>query len=380
MELCDLTDDTLGYIFRFLDDDEILILRAVSRRLKEVAQDNVLRLDFSQSNLPVQQVMDIAISFHNLHELLLPRAFNFRRMVTRTDLHRFCTQCPLLLRLDISDCYRISGDDIEAVTKLCPRLQHLSLKSTHTLSKGNMVAIGNLRHLRILNVIGCPIADFEPLALLGNCHELQTLNISNEPYSNSISLMYDFRRSPKHVASDPQADALLEALAQGCPDLRQLILCRLYESSTARWVYSDSAVEAVARGCRKLEVVSMYGVTHPNRALRALINHCPLLRVLQVPMWSPKADTVQMLCKLQWLEMLTISSGKLSHDTMHGLSLCRNLNSVEMDNVKDMSQFDVRRFVENCTKLTHLMLNQCDQERILRQCGRVSSDEMGLFD
>jgi hypothetical protein len=80
-------------------------------------------------------------------------------------------------------------------------------------------------------------------------------------------------------------DATLQMIGERCPDLKSLVL----DWTT---ICTRTGLIALATGCSKLAFLEIGGMAVDNLGLRAIVNNCPLLRVLHLKDCELQADTL----------------------------------------------------------------------------------------
>jgi hypothetical protein len=158
---------------------------------------------------------------------------------------------------------------LDRVTKQMPRLESLAAPSA-ALSVDELVAVARqCPLLTSLTLSSCTIS--RPAAAGAGNDVAEAVNLREFPIH--CPRLQQLRLTECDRAVD---DALLLAVARGCPDLRVLNVDMCTQ-------VTDAGVNAIATACHNLEFLAIAGcVMTTNAAITQLLAHCPFLQELQV--------------------------------------------------------------------------------------------------
>jgi len=400
-----LPDDLLLDIFQRLEPFEshkkvhFRSVSLVSKRWYRVA--NASRRSISISGFKANRVPRILSRFSQLQSLNLSFLFD----CSENALAAVGQKCPYLRDLDISDSYKGAegGWGLVELLKGCNRLQTLSLHG----AKGPDTAlkmIGScpeLKQLRLRSAAG--LTDEVMVTIASNCRLIEELDVSFNDFTD-IAL----KAVGHHLIRLRQLDlkhckgitgAGIAAVAAGCKSLQTLhlglvdcgdegIIALGKYSSQLEELYLDygwdkwgrlscRSLGAMARGCRKLRVLSLRGSKQVNdEVLQGLVYGCPSLAFLDLHACENVGDTglraVIRGCKQ--LKDLVLSGTKVGSVSAApfkgGLGELRTLR-LSGDHVTDAV---LQSIAGSCKKLSELHLANCTQisdkgvEDLLKGC------------
>ncbi|XP_052135034.1 F-box protein FBX14-like [Oryza glaberrima] len=159
------------------------------------------------------------------------------------------------------------------------------------------------------------------------------------------------------------------AVAETCSDLRQLKVYPLFTGSDSDLSVSDVGLEAISKGCQKLETLIYYCGSMTNEAMIIMSNNCPHLRVFRLcilrthlpdritgePMDEGFGAIVMNCKKLSRLSTSGLVTDKaFAYIGQYGKSI--KTLSVAFSGNTDMS---LRYVFEGCTQLQKLEVQEC---------------------
>lgn len=121
----------------------------------------------------------LAISYPNVEELILHRCNTISN-----GGWGILSRWALLRLLDISDCYRITDEELHLILKACPNLEKLTLHNCKELSDAGLKALSKHTTIQHLNLARTVVENETIIELIFRCHNLQELDIS---YCEKIS-------------------------------------------------------------------------------------------------------------------------------------------------------------------------------------------------
>ena len=172
--------------------------------------------------------------------------------------------CPLLRRVDLSGCIKLTDAGVGAIASRCACLRALSLAGCRGLTDDALLQVG----------VQCPT--LAALSISGVGPTVSDAGIHAVAVGAAAALrMLDLG------ACAAIGDGAVLALALHCPGLRSLDLSAL--SDDPRRYLTDRGVRALSRGCRglgRLRLGGCIGVT--DSGLRAALRLLPTLELLSV--------------------------------------------------------------------------------------------------
>lgn len=263
-----------------------------------------------------------------------------RKWVSDIMIAALVRDCPMLLRVDLTNCQKVGGASIRALAKACPLLEEVSLpgaegvgsifarKPERPVEEADLVQLANgcpsLRvisgacstfgdnalialgkcctHLRVLTITRCPdvrATDVGLLSLAARCHELQRIDLTG-----------GWSMSDDGTKGSLITDEGVAALARGCRQLTHVNL-RCYVGLT------DESVVILASCCRDLEELNV-GDCHrlSDASLDSLAQHCEHLRRLQYAEEGVTAAAVDRLLA-RCTDLVNLGAGWLIYNDHH---------------------------------------------------------------
>ncbi|CAL8470610.1 g10152 [Coccomyxa elongata] len=163
------------------------------------------------------------------------------KAVTDLGIVQLAQGCPKLTHVDLTRCTRLGDAAYEALAKHCPEIEVLRLYATMP-SAHAIQGFHLLRKLRIIDICGAHAASDAAVGSLGACHELREANLT---WCVHLS------------------DAGVCTLARGCPKLESLSLHGIRR-------VTDAAIRALAKSCREslhtLDTSGCTGIVEHDRA------------------------------------------------------------------------------------------------------------------
>jgi hypothetical protein len=216
--------------------------------------------------------------------------------------------CETLQTLQFSSCRSFGEDTIIAAATLCSQLYHLDLHSTTLTNAGLRTITQTCRLLHHIN-IGCcdELSDAGIIALAQHCPQLKQLDVSEldltDAAMTALASSCHLLRVLTIGRNNNITDVSILAIAAGCPLLESLCI-PLCGNIT------DDSITALARGCAHLHQLylgSMPAVT--DTALTALATHCGELTELWVSCCSGITDVgvLQVVEKCAQLQCITLN-------------------------------------------------------------------------
>lgn len=121
----------------------------------------------------------LAISYPNVEKLILHRCNTISN-----GSWGILSRWALLRSLDISDCYRITDEELHLILKACPNIEELTLHNCKELSDAGLKPLSKQATIQRLNLARTVVENETVIELAFRCHNLQQLDIS---YCEKIS-------------------------------------------------------------------------------------------------------------------------------------------------------------------------------------------------
>jgi F-box/leucine-rich repeat protein 2/20 len=404
-----LPDDVLLDIFRKLEPFEshkknnFRAVSQVCRRWYSVASAS--RRSLSISGFKAHRIPRVLARFTHLQSLNL----NFLFDCSENALAVVGDTCPYLRDLDISDSYKAAeggwgmvkllqgcrqletlslpafkgpGSALRMIGSCCTLLKRLRLRSCSSLNDDVMTHIAtNCRYIEELDVSFTEITDAALAAVGGHLSALRQLDVKHckSITGSGIAALAAGCRllQSLHLGLVDCGDEGIIALGTYSCDLEELYL----DYGWDKWGrLSCRLLGSVARGCRKLRLLSLRGSKQVNdEVLQGLLYGCPSLKLLDLHACENVGDiglqAVTRGCKQ--LEDLVLSGtrvGAVSSTPFQGR--LDNLQSLRLsgDNVTDAV---LKSISANCKRLSQLHLANCSHvsdasvEELLKGCSEL---------
>ncbi|CAI0406494.1 unnamed protein product [Linum tenue] len=245
-----------------------------------------LVLDFREKNKAGERLI-AALSlprYHHLKEINLEFAQDVEDRhleVLRTEFHGTLQN---LERLNLNGCQKISDKGIEAITSCCRKLKIFSIYwNVRVTDVGINHLVENCKHISDLNLSGCKNVSDKSMQLIANNYpELTSLNLTRcikltDVGLQQILLKCSLLQTLNLYALSSFTDKAYRTISN-LPHLRFLDLCGSQHLSdegltciakckdlvslNLTWCVriTDVGVIAVAKGCRSLEFLSLFGI------------------------------------------------------------------------------------------------------------------------
>ena len=145
--------------------------------------------------------------------------------------------CPLLRRLDLSGCRRITDASAAALGSACHELRFLSLRQCHSLGPaGFAVLAAGVPHLESLDLSDCSVTGVSVTAFAAGCPLLRHLSLN--------------RACPGGRCGDGIDGASVVSLAGRCSQLRSIHLGQCLQMD-------DSVITALLAGSPRLAAIGL---------------------------------------------------------------------------------------------------------------------------
>uniref|UniRef100_A0A0D9XRY0 AAA+ ATPase domain-containing protein n=1 Tax=Leersia perrieri TaxID=77586 RepID=A0A0D9XRY0_9ORYZ len=340
------------------------VLDLINDHIEDTAEKQVDWISmFPWPNTPLESLVlacvDLACNFESL-EALVARSPALRRLcvnhhVTIEQLCCLMAVAPNLTHLGTGAFRSRSGyrageappSVSDLATYFAPFKSLISLSGFHDVNPDYLPAIYPVcANLTSLNIRSASITAEQIAPIIRFCGNLRTFFVC-----------------------DTIGDDGLCAIAETCLDLRELQVYRLFAGSEYNSSVTDVGLEAISKGCRKLETLIYYCGSMTNAAMIIMSNNCPNLEVFQLSILrthlpdritgEPMDDgfgAIVMNCK----KLSTLSTSGLVTDKafayigQYGKSI-KNL-SIAFSSNTDMS---LRYVFEGCTQLQELEVRAC---------------------
>jgi len=349
---------------------------------------------------PTEINMEKKDHISELPKLLAIRIFMFLELPDLVSCSKICrswkeiTQANILWsRIDLanSDKGLITGRAIGILLQKCrPFICHLNMRSCDFLSARTLTMIGDCKNLQDLNLsqckavcddvikditVGCPsllyinlsdteISDASLRHISRNCNGLQYLNIARCVNITNRGLHYlsSGKGSQKLIYLDMSAcDQItregFRMLAKGCVRLDKLLLNEMHS-------LTDECIEALMQDCKNLRYLSILHSPLLTDASMRYIAFSRRIQCLKIESNSRMTDaSIKLLVKncseLRYLYFVDIQ--RATDMSLKALSQCRSLGVLNLADCVRVSDTGVRYIVEGLpgSKIRELNLTNC---------------------
>lgn len=291
--------------------------------------------------------------------------------------------CPRLEKLDLCQCPSITDKSLIAVAKSCPNLTTISLDGCQNVGNGGLQAIGQFcQNLKSVTIKDCPfVADQGIAGLISSATnvltklKLQGLNItdvslavighygkvvtdlvlSNMPNVNERGFwVMGNAQGLQHLKSLTIAsclgvtDVALEAVGNGCPNLKQFVLKKgafLSDNGLVSFAKAACSLESLQlEECHRITQIGFFGLLlHCGSKLRALtMSSCFGFRDMLLGLPLPNSSTS--------LRSVTVRNCPgLGDMTLAMLAkLCPQLQYVDLSGLTGITDAGLLSLVESC--------------------------------
>ena len=212
-----------------------------------------------------------------------------------------------LLKLDLTDCRKVSDAGFAELVGCCPSLEDVKLEGLAISDTGLRKLAEGCPSLEDVGLENCTnISDDGAASLATHCTGLHTLNLGST-----------------HVT-----DTGLTSLGEGCRALKKIDISGL--------TISDTGLAKLAEGCPRLEDVDLAGGAITDDGLASLAQHCAGLHTLNLIR---------------------------THVTDAGLTSlgegCRALKKIFLNRLKNISDTGLAKLAEDCPMLEVVNVTRC---------------------
>eukprot|EP00455_Lapot_gusevi_P041477 TRINITY_DN4813_c0_g1_i1.p1 TRINITY_DN4813_c0_g1~~TRINITY_DN4813_c0_g1_i1.p1 ORF type:complete len:401 (+),score=5.21 TRINITY_DN4813_c0_g1_i1:118-1320(+) len=299
-----------------------------------------------------------------------PRVWNnfklsrFQSTVRDSNVITLCRQWGRLVELDLSMCRHISDRALACIGRSCPNLRYLDMRGCTQFSERTVCTLLKKCTLLLsLDVSLCrQLTDLTLRAVSEHCPHLQKIDITRLSSVTDEGITYLSRCSKLFCLSmaycDNITDAAMEALAQGCPNLKALDVFACSK-------LTDVSIYALGR-CREMSGLFLGSYPHQrftDAAILSLPTAFPDLKLLSLGhccSWSSEV-VVSLLTQLPGLESIVLANGVniTNNVVLEVAKKCPNLSFLGLLHCSLITDEALVALSEHAHNLTLLHLVMC---------------------
>lgn len=336
-----LPDSVIVYILSFLRYPRLVSSSCVSKRWRRLCFDSSLwrKVWFYPSH--ASKVSG------ELVRNLVPRRSSYIfsidlegcSQINDESIKHLSKNCPNLRKLSIKSCQLVTDQGVISIAQNCFKLLSVKFPMDKITSKGLVAVIKNNPHLKRIYAFSRAVTQKTMDALSTNCADLETLIV----YESCL-------KEHENSSIDAVKDNMLITLAKGCTNLKELTL------RYNQILLTDLSLVCLATNCRKLE--------------QFVIDYCDLdFKITDIGLIA--------LANFCNIKCLHISNGQISDHSLLAISeKIPNITdlSLEFSKVSDIGLF---RLMQKCQKLETLIIHSADNQD--RRITDISAYAVGTY-
>lgn len=360
--ISNLPDECLACIFQYLNSGDRKRCSLVCRRWLLVEGQSRHRLSLNAQADLFEVVPSIFTRFDAMTKLALKCD---RRSTSINDaaLISISLHCRQLTRLKLRACREITDVGISEFTKNCKNLKKLSCGSCNFGSKGLNAVLNNCPTLEELSVKrlrgitdGAAVEPIGPGVAASSLKVIFLKDLFNGLCFGPMIIGAKNLRTLKLFRCSGDWDRVLEVIADRATGLVELHLERLQ--------VSDIGLRAIS-SCLNLEILHLVKTPEcTNDGLKAVAEHCKLLRKLHIDGWKTNRIgdegliAVAKNCpNLQELVLIGVNPTRISLEKL--ATGCPNLERLALCGSETVGDSEISCIAEKCIALKKLCIKSC---------------------
>ena len=300
--------------------------------------------------------------------------------ISNDNMYRLAQQCPDLKKLYI--IYEGYEDDakLQYLIPFCYKLESIGLVRMK-LSQDHCVWLGACEQLESIKASLSELSAASIKALFKNKRKLKTLELTDT--CHGVVLLELGTNCPllEHLGTDYLVDITathIEVFTQACTKLKAVKFSNLFDDDDAPVGLKNKLVEGLGKNCPLLESLTINGGNEngiSEEALKSLAQGCPLLKQLRIPgVRMSSACMKHLVNHFPMLAVIDLSYSNISDDVLLELSKSKSLISLNISYCHQVTDEGIDALVKgcgssleslcigNCTRLTDVSLSSISEQ------------------